>query len=476
MRASVMRATLGAVLLLLLGLPAEAQSPSDLLLSVGHAPEPADVGSDLSFEIDVSNPGPGEATAVSLVVRFPDADAVLASAQTGQGLCAETAPGEVTCDVGTLAEGAQVSAQVVVTPVTASTLSATAEANSAEDSPAAGSDAATVNGRPCDVVGTQGDDTVGADSPGQVVCGLGGNDLLTGLDGDETLYGGTGDDMLAGRAGNDVLDGGDGVDTATYAAAPEGVRADLEAGTVAVGTETEVLVGMENISGSPYDDWIEGSSGPNLISGGDGLDLLWGGEGDDVLLGESGDDYLNGGPGADELDGGSGVNTCARGTGTAVRCHLDSPLDANDAKGRMDVQRIRTTFGETASTWRFRTQRPWSLKDIWDQGFSLIRLDTSGGPSAEYQILVRVGRDGRRLTAFLTRLSSGKRWGLDAWRPGSRSLAVRLPMSRVSFGSGRTYFRWWGQTLFSHRWCKRAVCFDLTPGPTSSVTLIQPVL
>jgi hypothetical protein len=322
-------------------------------------------------------------------------------------------------------------------------------------------------------VGTQGDDTLTASSPGDVVCGLGGNDALTGVEGDETLNGGSGDDMLAGLTANDVLDGGDGVDTADYSAAAESVRADLEAGTATVGSEADVLTGVENLAGSPFGDHLTGSAGPNRITGGDGLDLLFGGDGTDVLLGEGGDDYLNGGRGADGLDGGLGVDTCAVEGGTAVGCHLDSPEDPNDAAGPLDVRRIATTFGPTRATWRFVTYRRWTRYQMWDDGFGVVSLDTSGNQSAEYRILVR--SNGRGMRAFLVRLSDGRRWGLDAWRPGSRSMAVRLPMSRLSVGTGRAYFRWWGQTLFSHAWCKRAVCFDLTPKTAPSGTLIQPV-
>jgi Ca2+-binding RTX toxin-like protein len=481
MRTSVMRLTLGCVLgcvlaVLFSPLPAAAQTAPALQVSVGHAPEPAEVGSDVSFAALVTNDGPGDATGVQVVVRFPDADAVFASVRSAEGLCSETAPGEVSCDMGTLAEGAAASAQVVVTPVTASALPASAEADSAEGANAPGSDSATVTGEDCDVVGTQGDDTLTALSPGDVVCGLGGDDGLTGVDGDETLYGGTGDDTLAGGLGNDLLDGGNGRDEATFAGATEGVGADLTAGTATVGTETDSLVGIDDLTGSVFNDSVRGSAGPNRISGGDGLDLLWGGDGVDTILGDGADDYLNGGAGADALDGGPGANTCAEEEGTVTACRLDSPRDPDDAKGRLDLWRIRTSFGATQSSWFFNTQRAWTVNDIWDEGYALVFLDTSGNASAEYRILIRARTSGRGVSAFLTRLGDGTRWGLEAWRPGSSSLAVRLPMSRLSIGSGRTYFRWWGQTLSSHSFCKRAVCFDLAPGQPSTGTLIQPVL
>jgi hypothetical protein len=471
----VVRAGLMALILLVPGAPAAAQAASDLHVSVGHAPEPARMGSDLSFEVDVSNAGTADATGVQIVVRFPDADAVLASAQAGQGTCTETAPGEVTCGVGTLAEGAAVSVQVVVTPVNGTVLPASAEADSIEDGPAPDSDSASVSGQPCDVVGTQGDDILVASSPGDVVCGLGGNDSLTGVEGNETLNGGPDQDRLAGAAGSDELDGGDGRDVARYSTAPARIVADLEAGTVMSGTETDTLAGVEDLTGSPFQDRITGSSGPNRLAGGDALDLLFGGGGADVLLGEGADDYLNGGAEADALDGGPGSNTCVAETGTTSNCRLNSPGDPNDAIGRLDVQRVNTRLGATTSLWTFVTREQWTLHRIWDEGYAVVFLDTAGNSSAEYHIVVRVRSDGRGMTAFLKRLSDNRQWTLDAWKQSLRSMAVRLPMSRVSFGSDRIYYRWWGQTIFPHPWCRQGVCFDGVPGTDPSLSLIQPV-
>jgi hypothetical protein len=83
--------------------------------------------------------------------------------------------------------------------------------------------------------------------------------------------------------------------------------------------------------------------------------------------------------------------------------------------------------------------------------------------------------DGRDVVAFLRRLGDGRQWTLEAWKPGWKSMSVRLPMSRVTFGSGRTYFRWWGQTLYTRSGCTKAVCFDFTPRTAPTGGLIQPV-
>lgn len=65
----------------------------------------------------------------------------------------------------------------------------------------------------CDITGTMDDDVLKSTDAGQVVCGLGGDDILWGYDGNDTLKGGPGDDALHGGAGDDDLYGGLGSDT-----------------------------------------------------------------------------------------------------------------------------------------------------------------------------------------------------------------------------------------------------------------------
>ena len=161
-----------------------------------------------------------------------------------------------------------------------------------------------------------------------VLAGSGGDDLLAGEKGDDRLRGGPGDDRLRGGPGRDVLmacpgadtlDGGRGRDAVTFAAAVEGVTADLGAGT-ASGGATAGLIGLETVHGSPYPDGLTGDDGrhvllghggDDLLAGTGGNDRLVGGEGNDTLFGGPGDDLLDGGDGeADSADGGDGTDTC----------------------------------------------------------------------------------------------------------------------------------------------------------------------
>jgi len=158
---------------------------------------------------------------------------------------------------------------------------------------------AIVNGTPGDdqgvtaLNGTNGDDQI---------FGFAGNDELNGLDGNDTLDGGSGDD---------ILNGGNGTDTASFESATERVIVGLgNSGngfaTNDAGTENDTLLGIENLTGSAFNDSLNGNDSNNVLIGGDGHDNLFGRGGADTMLGGNGDDFLRGSDGADYMDGGAG--------------------------------------------------------------------------------------------------------------------------------------------------------------------------
>ena len=74
--------------------------------------------------------------------------------------------------------------------------------------------------------------------------------------------------------------------------------------------------GIENVTGTDFDDVIKGSGAQdNVFMGGSGDDYLDGGDGDDELEGHSDNDDLLGGGGDDILKGGSGRDTLTGGDG-----------------------------------------------------------------------------------------------------------------------------------------------------------------
>ena len=107
-----------------------------------------------------------------------------------------------------------------------------------------------------------------------------------------------------------ITDSDGGTDRLNFAAAAQGVTANLSGGANAIGSTAFVLNGaFENIFGSIHADVFTGSAASNLINADFGDDWIAGLGGDDFLNGGAGNDTLIGGDGADSIDGGHGVDT-----------------------------------------------------------------------------------------------------------------------------------------------------------------------
>jgi Tol biopolymer transport system component len=161
---------------------------------------------------------------------------------------------------------------------------------------------ATTDGGPnSHLAGTSGNDNILGTAGNDVICGLGGNDTINGLGGNDIILGGAGNDRLTGALGNDTLNGGPGTDTALYSGS-RAVRANFTT-EFATGVGSDVLLGVENLSGSNANDRLTGSAVANVLVGGKGADALFGLGGADTLRsrdGVNGNDTLNGGPGTDK--------------------------------------------------------------------------------------------------------------------------------------------------------------------------------
>ena len=198
------------------------------------------------------------------------------------------------------------------------------------------------------VIGTPGDDVLLGTSNADVIAGRGGNDTINGLegndimcgdDGDDLVDGGPGDDLVYGNRGadgvlggsgndevegsegDDSVDGGSGTDLLTFFSGTGAVQVDLELGT-AVGHGTDLLNGIENVTGTGKADVLAGDAGRNVLNGAGFFwtqvhdkDELFGRGGRDSLYGFSGADRLRGGTGADRLWGGQGNDDCRGGPG-----------------------------------------------------------------------------------------------------------------------------------------------------------------
>ncbi|UVM06559.1 retention module-containing protein [Pseudomonas laurylsulfatiphila] len=151
------------------------------------------------------------------------------------------------------------------------------------------------------LTGTSGDDVMVAGTGNNIINAGDGNDVLTAGSGNNELHGGAGNDLLFSGLGNDTLDGGTGIDTASYAHATAGGTVDLSllAAQNTLGAGTDTLTGIENLTGSNFNDTLTGNNSNNVINGGLGNDILNGGGGDDLLIGGLGNNTLSGGAGAD---------------------------------------------------------------------------------------------------------------------------------------------------------------------------------
>ncbi|MFI0847712.1 beta strand repeat-containing protein [Mesorhizobium sp. IMUNJ 23232] len=171
--------------------------------------------------------------------------------------------------------------------------------------------------------GSAFNDTLDGNAGANILTGLNGSDLLRGAAGTDTLLGGAGDDTLGGGDGRDTLIGGEGadylsggagIDTASYADAAAAVRVFLSSPDSNDGIAAgDTFNSIENLTGSVFDDVLDGNSATNVLIGGDGNDILgtgvrgrdelYGGEGDDILF-SANDEYETG-----VFDGGGGVDT-----------------------------------------------------------------------------------------------------------------------------------------------------------------------
>lgn len=103
-------------------------------------------------------------------------------------------------------------------------------------------------------------------------------------------FGNSLDNLITPNLGANFFDGGDGVDEVSYAGAPVGVGAYLNGTKGFGGARGDVLSGVENLTGSAFDDMLSGNDEANTLNGGDGDDVLDGGAGADVLDGGAGTD------------------------------------------------------------------------------------------------------------------------------------------------------------------------------------------
>lgn len=167
------------------------------------------------------------------------------------------------------------------------------------------------------VTGTAHDDVFYGSDRSEKLRGLGGRDIFFGSDGER-----------------DTIEGGASNDTLVYSASTEAVSVSLLRGRGWGGdAEGDRISGIENVTGSQFDDMIWGDAGNNKLSGRNGDDTITGGGGDDYILAGLGTDVI-------VFSGNQGEYRITRdGIRTEVE-HLDDGFDGTDVIGHAEVLRF----------------------------------------------------------------------------------------------------------------------------------------
>jgi Ca2+-binding RTX toxin-like protein len=144
------------------------------------------------------------------------------------------------------------------------------------------------NGTGGTITGSEGDDPALVGTPvGEVILGLGGNDVISP------------------GAGNDNVDGGADFDTVDYSSSPAGVVIDASDTPFITQNGTEIPDESQDGFGSidliKNIEGINGSAWNDRLVGGDRLNSITGGTGDDEILGSYSESQIG-----DEIDGGGG--------------------------------------------------------------------------------------------------------------------------------------------------------------------------
>jgi uncharacterized repeat protein (TIGR01451 family) len=123
--------------------PAMAAPPktADLAVAVADNPDPATVGTDLTYTITVSNAGPSSANAT--VTNDVDPSMKFESATPSQGSCSGSQ--HLSCVLGTVAKNARATVTIRVRPTTSGTFSDTAAAQSDVTDSNTGNNSATAS-------------------------------------------------------------------------------------------------------------------------------------------------------------------------------------------------------------------------------------------------------------------------------------------------------------------------------------------
>lgn len=168
-------------------------------------------------------------------------------------------------------------------------------------------------------------DTAYGSAGDDVFVGRDGADIMVGNDGNDVFFGGAGGDNMQGGEGNDtfiigssadasgdVIDGGNGDDAINFVSTTNGdtltitsdvsnVESVVISGDANTGVDASAATSGLKIIGDDSDNSITGSAFNDVIDGGLGSNTLDGGAGDDVFLSNGGSNVIEGGADTDTV-------------------------------------------------------------------------------------------------------------------------------------------------------------------------------
>ncbi|MGQ0671819.1 MAG: calcium-binding protein [Hyphomicrobium sp.] len=207
--------------------------------------------------------------------------------------------------------------------------------------------------------------------------------------------GGPGNDRIVGSTEPGIAQ------VASYALAESAVVVDLDTGSgqgrATGGGGIDLLININSVFGSSFNDRLTGSAGVNALVGGAGNDILLGEGGEDLLLGGGGNDALNGGAGNDVLagdgdfedleigndvlNGSTGIDIASyAGSRAAVQVDLRITVAQNTGQG---MDRLVSIEGVEGSDFRDRLTGN-NTANILDGGGSRDVINGGGGADQLY--------------------------------------------------------------------------------------------
>ncbi|PLY07443.1 MAG: hypothetical protein C0625_04505 [Arcobacter sp.] len=272
-------------------------------VSYEHAKSATSQGVNISLEDDVNNPGIGSATGIDGIDTLYDFENVIGSNYN------DTIKGNSSANIiNALAEDDFIVGYTGNDTIDGGDGIDTVDfstANSGEEIDLSINRARGGNGTDRlynieNVIGSNYNDEITGNDENNVLDGKENDDTIFGGKGNDTLFGGFDNDTLFGGEGDDKLDGGEGEDTANYSyVTTGGVEVTLKTPNVSqdtINAGNDLLIDIENLIGTSFNDTLSGDSNANSLVGGAGNDTISTGG-----ISGIGEDYIDGGSGNDDL-------------------------------------------------------------------------------------------------------------------------------------------------------------------------------